>query len=103
MPDLTTLDSEGLQRYADVAVGQKGALAGRFRFGPYEADADARELRKRGLRIRLRDQSFEILLALLERPGHVVTREELRRRLWPESVHVEFGDSLNSAVNRLRG
>jgi TolB-like protein len=74
-----------------------------FRFGPYEADARARELRKRGLRIKLRDKSFEVLVALLEHPGEAVTREQLRRRLWPEGVFVDFDNSLNSAVNRLRG
>jgi TolB-like protein len=74
-----------------------------FRFGPYEADVRAGELRKDDLRIQLRDKSFEVLVCLLEHPGELVTREELRRRLWPEGVFVEFDNSLNSAVNRLRG
>lgn len=73
-----------------------------FRFGPFEADAHARELRKRGLRIQLGEKSYEILTSLLERPGELVTREELRRRLWPEGTFVDFDNSLNSAVNRLR-
>jgi len=76
-------------------------LAARFRFGPYEANVRARELRKRGLRIKLREKSFEILACLLERPNDVVTREELRRRLWPEGVFVNFDESLNTAVGRL--
>ena len=80
-----------------------GGSPATFRFGPYEADARARELRKRGLRIKLRDKSFEMLVALLERAGGVVTRDELRRRLWPEGVFVDFDNSLNSTVNRLRG
>ncbi|MBZ5584310.1 MAG: winged helix-turn-helix domain-containing protein [Acidobacteriia bacterium] len=74
----------------------------RFRFGPYEADAERRELRKGGLRIRVRDKSFEVLAALLEHRGEVVTRDELRRRLWPGGIFVDFENSLNSAVNRLR-
>ena len=77
-------------------------VAAKFRFGPYEADVRTRELRKHGLRIKLREKSFEILTCLLERPNDVVTREELRRRLWPEGVFVNFDESLNTAVNRLR-
>ena len=73
-----------------------------FRFGPYEVDVLAGELRKGGSQIRLRDKSFDVLVCLLEHAGELVTREELRRRLWPEGVFVEFDNSLNSAVNRLR-
>lgn len=73
-----------------------------FRFGPYEADIRAGELRKGGLRIRLRDKSFEVLVCLLEHPGELVSREELQHKLWPEGVFIEFDNSLNSAVNRLR-
>jgi TolB-like protein len=73
-----------------------------YRFGPFEVDAETRSLRKRGLRIQVRGQSVEFLLALLERPGLVVTREELKRRLWPEGIFAEFEDSLNSVANRLR-
>ena len=74
-----------------------------FHFGPYEADIRAGELRKGGLRIRLRDKSFAALVCLLEHPGELVTREELQHRLWPAGVFVEFDNSLNSVVNRLRG
>ena len=62
---------------------------GSVRFGNFEVDLPAGHLRKRGVKIRLRDQSFEILAILLERPGEVVTREDLRRRLWPEDVFVD--------------
>jgi TolB-like protein/DNA-binding winged helix-turn-helix (wHTH) protein len=79
-----------------------GLPSGTIRFGPFEVDGGARVLRKRGLRIKLRRQSFDILSALLEHPGETVTREELRGRLWPETVFVDFEDSLNSAVKRLR-
>ncbi len=60
------------------------------------------ELRKHGIRIRLQDQPCRILLALLENPGEVVTREELRRRIWGEDTFVDFDHSLSAAVNRLR-
>ena len=73
-----------------------------FRFGPYEADLEKRELRKRGLRIRLADQPFQLLAELLRRPGEVVTREELQSRLWPSDTFVDFERGLNKAINRVR-
>ena len=73
-----------------------------LRFGNFEADLDARELRKNGRRLRLQEQPFAVLLTLLERPGEVVTREELRQRLWPADTFVDFDHSLNTAVNKLR-
>jgi DNA-binding winged helix-turn-helix (wHTH) protein/Tol biopolymer transport system component len=76
--------------------------ARKFRFGPYELDEAARELRKNGLSIHLQDQPWEILRALLQRPGEVVSREELRRRLWPDGTFVDYDQSLNKAVNKLR-
>ena len=72
------------------------------RFGTFEVDVRARELRKGGIRIRLQDQPFEILMVMLERPGEVVTREELRLRLWPAGTFVDFEHSLNAAIKRLR-
>ena len=72
------------------------------RFGIFEVDLRARELRKKGIRIRLQDQPFEILALMLERPGEAVTREELRQRLWPAGTFVDFEHSLNAAVKRLR-
>jgi TolB-like protein len=73
-----------------------------FRFGPFELDVSMRELRTDGRRIRLQDQPFEILYLMLVRAGRVVTRAELRQRLWPEGTHVDFDHSLNAAVKRLR-
>ena len=73
------------------------------RFGSYEVDLGASQLRKRGVRINLRDQSFQVLAALLEHAGEVVTREELQRRLWHGDVFVDFENNLNTAVARLRG
>ncbi|MGA8309386.1 MAG: winged helix-turn-helix domain-containing protein [Terriglobales bacterium] len=72
------------------------------RFGVFAVDLAAGELRKNGVRIRLQEQPFQILAILLERPGDVVTREELRQRLWPADTFVDFDHSLNTAVNKLR-
>src|SRR5215468_4183468 len=71
-------------------------------FGPFEADLASQELRKQGVRLRLPRQSFQILKMLLERPGEVVTREELRAKLWPADTFVDFDHGLNAAVKRLR-
>jgi TolB-like protein/tetratricopeptide (TPR) repeat protein len=72
------------------------------RFGQFEADLDAGQLRKRGVKIALRDQSFQVLASLLERPGQLVAREDLCRRLWRDEVFVDFERGLNTAVARLR-
>lgn len=73
-----------------------------LRWGPFALDLRARELRKDGHRIRLQDKPFELLVALIERPGEVVSREELRSRLWPSDTFVAFDDGLNTAVSKLR-
>src|SRR4051794_3025286 len=72
------------------------------RFGPFELDLRSGELRKHDARVRLQEQPFQILSALLERPGEVVLREEIRERLWPDATIVEFDHSINAAVKRLR-
>lgn len=72
------------------------------RFGTFEADLSSGELRKHGLRIKLQGQPFQILQMLLERPHEVLTREELRVKLWPSDTFVDFDHGLNNAVNRLR-
>ena len=74
----------------------------RIRFGPFELDTRTDELWKHGRRIRVRDQPIQILRALLDRPGDVVTREALRERLWSADTFVDFDRGLNSAVRRLR-
>ena len=74
----------------------------RLRFGSFELDVRSRELRKDGSCIRLQEQPFEILRVMLERPGDVVTRDELCKRLWPDGTFVDFEHSLNAAVKRLR-
>src|SRR6266849_1080829 len=73
-----------------------------IRFGPFEADLHAGELRRHGLRIKLQEQPFQILAMLLERPGNVVTREELQKKLWPTDTFVDFDHGLGSAINKLR-
>jgi TolB-like protein len=73
-----------------------------FGFGTFEINVATGELRKRGIRIALQDQPLHILSALLERPGEVITREDLCRRLWPDGTFVDFQHSLNAAVRRLR-
>ena len=72
------------------------------RFGIFEADLQERELRRKGLKVRLQRQPFEVLAALLERPGETVTGEELSRRIWPEGTFVEFDHSLSTAILKIR-
>jgi TolB-like protein/tetratricopeptide (TPR) repeat protein len=72
------------------------------RFGAFEIDLDGRRLLKDGKAVPLREQSFQVLTALMERPGEIVTREELRKRLWSSDTFVDFEVALNSAVSRLR-
>jgi DNA-binding winged helix-turn-helix (wHTH) protein len=74
----------------------------RLRFGPFEVDLSTRELRKAGTRVKLSGQPFQILAALLERPGQLVSREDLRKRIWADDTFVDFGHGLNAAVNKLR-
>lgn len=71
-------------------------------FGPFEADLRSSRLQKKGRRVKLQQQPFQILAALLDRPGQLVTREELVRRVWPADVFVDYDHSLNKAVNKLR-
>jgi TolB-like protein/DNA-binding winged helix-turn-helix (wHTH) protein/Tfp pilus assembly protein PilF len=75
----------------------------RFRFGSFEADQAAGELRKAGSRLKLQGQPWQVLLALLENAGRVVTRDELRERLWPADTFVDFDHGLNIAINKIRG
>jgi cholera toxin transcriptional activator len=73
-----------------------------FRFGVFEVDAASGELRKSGVRLRLQEQPFQALLMMLERPGEVVSREELRQQLWTPDTFVDFDHSLNTVINKLR-
>ncbi len=74
----------------------------RARFGPFEADLCSGELRKRGLKIKLQDQPFQVLALLLQRPGEIISRQELRQTLWPADTFVDFDVGLNNAIKRLR-
>ena len=71
-------------------------------FGVFEVDSQTGELRKQGIKIKLREQPFQILALLLENPGRVVTRDELQKKLWPSDTFVDFDRGLNRAVNQLR-
>ena len=82
-------------RAAETAFRTKG-------FGIFEVDLRAAQLRKHGVRIKLQEQPFQILSLLLEHPGEVVTREELRGKLWPAHTFVDFDRSLNKAMTKLR-
>src|SRR5947209_3965615 len=73
-----------------------------MRFGIFEVNLAAGELRKNGARLRLQEQPFQVLALLLERAGDLVTREELRQKLWPSDTFVDFDHSLNTAINKVR-
>src|SRR5579859_2484663 len=79
-----------------------GINPGRIKFGPFEADLYTHEIWKHGVKIKLVGQPFEVLAILLNRPGELVTREELHERLWPGDTFVDFDHGLNAAVNKLR-
>ena len=83
-----------------MAVPQNNSRVARF--GVFELDLSAGELRKSGVKLRLRGQPFQVLALLLERAGEVVTREELQQKLWPSDTFVDFDHSLNTAINKVR-
>jgi cholera toxin transcriptional activator len=74
----------------------------RYRFGVFEADSATGELRRKGVRVKLHSQPFQLLFLLLERPGEMLTREEISRELWPDGTFVDYEHGVNSAINRLR-
>src|SRR5467141_609741 len=73
-----------------------------LRFGVFEVDVRSGELRKQGVRVKLQEQPFQVLRVLLKCPGEVVTREELRNQNWPADTFVDFDNSLNTSINKLR-
>ena len=89
---------QGMSEARSLPAGVRDTL----RFGVFAVDRKTGELRRNGVKVRLQDQPLQILLTLLERPGEVVTREELRGRLWPDDTFVDFEHSINTAVRRLR-
>jgi DNA-binding winged helix-turn-helix (wHTH) protein len=79
------------------------ALTSRYiRFGPFQIDQHRQEVSKNGVRLRLQGKVYQVLLALIEKQGEVVTREELRMRLWPADTHVNYDANVNTTVNKLR-
>src|SRR5271170_8105211 len=72
------------------------------RFGPFQVDQQRQEVTKKGSRLRLQGKMYQVLVALLEKPHEVVTREELRQRLWPADTHVNYDANVNTTVNKLR-
>ncbi|MBZ5561927.1 MAG: winged helix-turn-helix domain-containing protein [Acidobacteriia bacterium] len=78
------------------------SLANHIRFGVFDADLRTGELRKQGLKLKLQIQPFRILAMLLERPGELVTREEIREALWPADTFIDFEHSVNSSIKKLR-
>lgn len=85
-----------------VVMASQSTPAGRILFGEFAANLGSRELLRQGSRVRLPDQAFQVLVMLLERPGELVTREEIKKRLWPGDTFVDFDHGLNNSVNRLR-
>ena len=81
---------------------EEDQLRGPLRFGVFELDLREGQLRKHGLRVRLQEQPFQVLAILLERPGEVITREELQKKLWPADTFVDFDHGLNKAINKIR-
>src|SRR6266849_9307415 len=73
-----------------------------MRFGVFEIDLQAGELRKSGVKLKLQEQPFQVLITLLDKPGRVVTREELRKKLWDTDTFVDFEHSLRTAINKIR-
>jgi cholera toxin transcriptional activator len=76
--------------------------ATRYRFGVFEVDSATGELRRKGVRVKLHSQPFQVLIMLLEKPGEMLTREDICRKLWPDGTFVDYEHGMNSAVNRLR-
>jgi Tol biopolymer transport system component/DNA-binding winged helix-turn-helix (wHTH) protein len=79
-----------------------GKISSLRRFGVFEVDLRVAELRRNGLKVKLQEQPFQVLALLLENPGEIITREDLRNRLWPVDTFVDFDHSLNAAIKRLR-
>src|SRR5579862_2859960 len=92
------LDSELVESSGLSNNGESGTVC----FGIFELDLRTGELRRNGSRVKLQDQPFQVLALLLETPGRVVNRDELRERLWPADTFVDFDHSLNAAIRRLR-
>jgi DNA-binding winged helix-turn-helix (wHTH) protein len=98
--DQISIGYTGLKAMTEDSTGPQSAP--RYRFGVFELDAATGELRRQGLRVKLNTQPFQVLLMLLDRPGQLLTREEISRELWPDGTFVDYEHGVNSAVNRIR-
>src|SRR5215813_9765749 len=88
---------------ARAGAGPGLALISRYiRFGPFQVDQHRQEVTRNGIRLKLQGKVYQVLLALIEKQGEVVTREELRLRLWPADTHVNYDANVNTTVNKLR-
>jgi len=84
-------------------VGRLGLASGRYiHFGPFQIDQQRQEVSRNGSKLKLQGKVYQVLMALIEKPGEVVTREELRQRLWPAETHVNYDANVNTTVNKLR-
>jgi tetratricopeptide (TPR) repeat protein len=101
IPDIIQSNQIHVDCSPPLAMDQANHQAARLRFGVFEADLGARELTKLGKLLPLQEQPFQLLAMLLEKPGVLVTREELRARLWPQTV-VDFDHGLNKAISKIR-
>src|SRR5271169_4118107 len=101
-PGGVVLDSSARESHRSTFVETRAKTAQSWRFGVFEVDARNMELRRAGTPVKIREQSFSILVFLLEHAGELVTREDLRRILWPSDTFVDFDHSLNTAVMKLR-
>jgi TolB-like protein/DNA-binding winged helix-turn-helix (wHTH) protein len=84
-------------------MASPGQPAPAYKFGVFVVDTRSGELRKGGVRVKLQERPFRLLVALVAKPGHLVTREELRQSLWPEGTFVDFDHNISSSINKLRG
>jgi DNA-binding winged helix-turn-helix (wHTH) protein len=87
----------------EVGNSVRSGPSGRYiQFGPFQIDQQRQEVSRDGSRLKLQGKVYQVLMALLEKPGEVVTREELRQRLWPAETHVNYDANVNTTVNKLR-
>jgi DNA-binding winged helix-turn-helix (wHTH) protein len=97
-PNITTLEPE-----MGAGPSRTMSFTSRYvRFGPFQVDQQRQEVSKNGVRLKLQGKVYQVLLALIEKQGEVVTREELRLRLWPADTHVNYDANVNTTVNKLR-
>lgn len=95
---ISTLDS-AMDEHSNLAPSSGPRF---MRFGPFQVDQQRQEVSKNGQRLKLQGKVYQVLVALLDKPGEVVTREELRQRLWPADTHVNYDANVNTTVNKLR-